>query len=510
MHEDPTAGGGTNQNVGTYTVVLGTEPTAAVTVTIASSDGGAVSRAPGALTFDATSWETAQAVTAGPDPGTTPGSAMIAHTVTGYGSGPTVRVNEDEDATPTLGAVAAQTYRVGQRVSVRLPWATGGNPPLRYALTGGTPPPLMLPAGLSFDGTTRRLQGTPRAEAAAATYTYTVTDADAATPPRTFTLTVAANPLTFGTATVALQQYPLNRAIEEPQEFPRPMVTGNPILTFVVEPALPAGLTYEPPTRQVTEGVNTYPHGGRIVGTPTEATPQRGYTLTVVDGQGNVARVPFALATDAAAVSPDPGLADRQPTFGDATVEAQRYTVGTTVTDGDGRLTYTLTGPAPPAGPLAARGGRGVWRGAGVRGGSGLAARRRGRAVRAGARRSMEHVDAPLTRSARSDTAAERLGRAGRLRRPDRAGRLTVCRLGEPGRRSALRHRLAPWVGRLRPRLGPIRFRPRARGDAAGRPGRRVAGAGAIPPGVGGGGLGAERVRAAVEPTGAARRRQRH
>ncbi len=346
---------------GTYTVGLGTEPTGPVTVTVGapSNTDSAITRAPGALTFDATRWATAQAVTvtAGTDAGTTEGSATIAHTATGYGSvtsGPTVTVTEDEDATPTLGAVAAQTYRAGQAVSVRLPGATvgSGNPPLRYALTGPLPATdLTLPAGLAFAAATRRLQGTPGAAAAAATYTLTVTDVNGSTATRDFTVTVAANPLPGFTAAVPFMRHPLNRAAA--QTLPAPMVTGTPVLTFVVTPALPAGLTYEPPARDAM--TNLYPNGGRIVGTPTAATPQRQYRLTVVDAQGNEAAVTFALATGAAPAAPGP--ADRQPRFGNATVEPQRYTVGTAVTltlpaatNGDPPMTYTLTPADVPAG----------------------------------------------------------------------------------------------------------------------------------------------------------------
>ena len=106
------------------------------------------------------------------------------------------------------------------------------------------------------------------------------------------------------------------------------------MLTFVVEPALQAGLTYEPSERNVV--TNRYPHGGRIVGTPTVPMPQRQYRLTVVDADNNDAQLTLALATGARPVP-----VDRQPTFGDATVAAQRYTVGTAV---------TLTPPALPAG----------------------------------------------------------------------------------------------------------------------------------------------------------------
>ena len=101
------------------------------------------------------------------------------------------------------------------------------------------------------------------------------------------------------------------------------------------------------------EGEFVYPHGGQIVGTPTAETPQQQYTLLVVDNAGNEAEVGFYLETAAPATpqDPSPGPADRQPTFGDAMVEAQRYTVGTPIpplalpaaTGGDPPLRYALT-----------------------------------------------------------------------------------------------------------------------------------------------------------------------
>ena len=70
---------------------------------------------------------------------------------------------------------------------------------------------LTLPAGLAFDATARRLQVTPAA-AATMTYTYTLraTDVNESTATRDFTVTVEANPLTFGTATVAAARHPPN------------------------------------------------------------------------------------------------------------------------------------------------------------------------------------------------------------------------------------------------------------------------------------------------------------
>ncbi len=350
---------------GTYTVRLATDPTGTATVTVGAvsntNSAVSVSGAPVVLTFTGGAtgnWGTAQPVTvtaAREVPADmTAGSALILHTVGGYNGGTTndrtVEVNEDEDETPTLGAVTPQTYRAGQAVSVRLPGATGGNPPLRYALTGPLPATdLTLPAGLAFAAETRRLQGTPGAAAAAATYTLTVTDVNGSTATQTFALTVADNPLPGFTAAVPFMRHPLNQAAE--QTLPAPTNMDNRDLTFVVTPGLPAGLRYVPPMKVG----GAYATGGQIVGTPTAATPQRQYRLTVVDAQGNEAAVTFALATGAAPAAPGP--ADRQPRFGNATVEPQRYTVGTAVTlalpaatNGDGRLTYTLEPAELPAG----------------------------------------------------------------------------------------------------------------------------------------------------------------
>ena len=46
-------------------------------------------------------------------------------------------------------------------------------------------------------------------------------------------------------------------------------MTGTLDLTFVVTPALSAGLTYEPPVREDMEGVLRYPHSGRLTYTLT-------------------------------------------------------------------------------------------------------------------------------------------------------------------------------------------------------------------------------------------------
>ena len=81
-------------------------------------------------------------------------------------------------------AVAAQVYRAGHLISVQLPAATGGSGHVTYTLSPA------LGNGLSFDGPTRTIAGTPSQAANQATYTYTATDAKKNTVEASVPLTV--------------------------------------------------------------------------------------------------------------------------------------------------------------------------------------------------------------------------------------------------------------------------------------------------------------------------------
>ena len=73
---------------------------------------------------------------------------------------------------PSFGSVAAlsSNFVVGHLVSLTLPTATGGTGHLTYRLSPA------MGNGLSFDGPTRTIAGTPQQAAEQATYTYTATD----------------------------------------------------------------------------------------------------------------------------------------------------------------------------------------------------------------------------------------------------------------------------------------------------------------------------------------------
>lgn len=137
-----------------------------------------------------------------------------------------VTVTEVEDMTPTLVAVSNQTCRAGQAGNARL--LAGGNAPLQYTLTGPSPVTApTLPAGLTFDPATRRIQGTPEAAAAEATPTLTVMDANPDTAARTFMLEVEENPLPGFSGQELPVRHPLNQEVYSPQRFPAPGVQGG-------------------------------------------------------------------------------------------------------------------------------------------------------------------------------------------------------------------------------------------------------------------------------------------
>ena len=96
-------------------------------------------------------------------------------------------------------AIYDQTYIVGRAVADWLSEALGGTGELTYSVSG-------LPAGLSFDASTRMLSGTPtEATDGAVAVTYRVTDESGATITQTFTITIV---LIVEDATISLTAAP--------------------------------------------------------------------------------------------------------------------------------------------------------------------------------------------------------------------------------------------------------------------------------------------------------------
>ena len=233
-----------------------------------------------------------------------------------------------------LAAIADKNYVQNRAIaSETLPAASSGDGTLTYAITP------QLPAGLTFEPATRRLSGTPAIPLPATLYTYTATDSDATGPDSaalTFTITVAQDLVpAFRQAGIADKNYVQNRAIAG-ETLPAAS-SGDGALTYAITPQLPAGLTFEPATRQLS-------------GTP--AVPQRAvlYTYSATDSD--------ATGPDSAALTFTITVAqDLMPAFRQAGIADKHYVQNRAIasetlpaaSSGDGALTYAIT-PQLPAG----------------------------------------------------------------------------------------------------------------------------------------------------------------
>ena len=241
----------------------------------------------------------------------------------------TLSITVEADASPSFGSatIPAQVYTEGVAITaLTLPEATGGNGTLTYSIAEA------LPGGLTFTASSRQLSGRPRAVQTATDYTYTVTDGDGDTATLTLSITVEADATpSFGSSTIPAQVYTQDVAITA---LTLPEATGgNGTLSYSIEEALPAGLTFTASTRQ-------------LAGTPTGVQTATDYTYTVTDADGDTATLTLSITVEA----------DASPSFGSATIPAQVYTYDVAITaltlpeatGGNGTLSYSIAEKLPP------------------------------------------------------------------------------------------------------------------------------------------------------------------
>jgi Putative Ig domain/PQQ-like domain len=124
-----------------------------------------------------------------------------------------------------------------------------------------------LPAGLSLSASTGKITGTPVTESAAASYVVTAQNAAGST---TFTLSLAVLiPAPSALSYASPETYLIGTAISALS----PTVTGL-VTKYAVAPALPAGLSLDAVT-------------GQITGTPSTATAMASYVITASNGSGS-------------------------------------------------------------------------------------------------------------------------------------------------------------------------------------------------------------------------------
>jgi hypothetical protein len=197
--------------------------------------------------------------------------------------------------------------------------AGGGTGPYTFAVTAGA-----LPTGLSLDGNTGAITGTPTTPGSFP-FTITATDSASATGTRDYTVDIAAAPaLTLGPATLP---DPANGTA-----YSQTLVASGgvgPYAFAVTAGALPPGLTLNPAT-------------GEISGTPTAAGPFS-FTITVTDDNGSTASVAYTVT-----VQPGPTVVIDLPDLPDGQ-EGVPYTASLEVYGATGPYTYSVSvGALPP------------------------------------------------------------------------------------------------------------------------------------------------------------------
>lgn len=173
-------------------------------------------------------------------------------------------------------AVATTTLTENHPATPFIPvTGAGGAGSLIYGVSPGLPP------GLDFNTANGQVTGTPSVTSAAMIYTVTVTDANAATASRTFSLTVDS----AVTATQAVATKSLTATMTVTPFTPVTGGGGTSPLSYSVSPALPPGLSFNATN-------------GQVSGAPTVASAAANYTVTVTDANGATATNSFSLKVD--------------------------------------------------------------------------------------------------------------------------------------------------------------------------------------------------------------------
>lgn len=160
---------------------------------------------------------------------------------------------------------ATITYPTGVAITANTPTSSGG-PITSYSVTPA------LPAGLSLDGQTGFITGTPTAVTAAATYTVTGSNTAGST---TATLQITVQAAVVAPASLTFSATSALYVTTEPITPNAPVTTGGPIDTFSVSPPLPAGLSLNAAT-------------GVISGTPAAVQSLGVYTIIGTNAVGSV------------------------------------------------------------------------------------------------------------------------------------------------------------------------------------------------------------------------------
>ena len=291
----------------------------------------------------------------------------------------TVTATPRADTTPSFGTetIADQNYTRNTAIAtLNLPAATGGNAPLTYSLSPAAP------AGLTFDAAARTLTGTPTAVQSETAYTYTVTDADGDTASLTFNITITlaqtTTPSSDNIAVIVTKPHTkLPASRDSDNVFPfkvadtrsEALFYGVKVLSLPATGALktvPYGSRSTAPVRDVS--INQEVSVWNIQSSRSQKVlaffPPEGddgfttsFTFKVIDVIGTSSSRMESAETYTATLTFEGSVVNSKPVFSSITVAPQTFRVGETEdreflwsNTGDGKLTYTLSPSALPAG----------------------------------------------------------------------------------------------------------------------------------------------------------------
>ncbi len=216
-------------------------------------------------------------------------------------------------------------------------FATGGTGPYSYAITSGS-----LPAGLSFNGSTGAITGTPTGTGPS-TFTVQATDSISDTGSRTYTVHIGTNSLTVNPASLpnGTQGTPYSQGVN---------ASGGTLpYTFgVTAGSLPTGLALNAST-------------GAITGTPTGSGVSN-FTIQAMDANADTGSRAYTVTINLVPLTINPASLP-SATLGTA------YSQTITATGGTAPYTYAIVSGALPAG-LALNGATGAIGGTPTAGGA--------------------------------------------------------------------------------------------------------------------------------------------
>jgi len=184
------------------------------------------------------------------------------YTVTATNSGGAITYDVNitvNDVAPVISYTSSNVYTKGMVIPNLSPTVSGGLV-VSYSVSPA------LPAGLSLNTLTGEISGTPTAITPPATYTVTAVNSGGTS---TYDVNITVNDVAPVISYISTNVYTKGMVI--PNLIPE--VSGGLVVSYSVSPALPAGLS-----------LNTLT--GEISGTPTTITPPATYTVTAVNSGG--------------------------------------------------------------------------------------------------------------------------------------------------------------------------------------------------------------------------------